>query len=142
MSSAAVSQMGVHAVLPDGREIHPAGNWIATFPFPFGIAIKQDGSEATVPSIGYPFGLNILSHPDAEAPSQRRLPATREKLASVEAHAGVAYSYDGKVLYVATGNSGRIMLYDTTSWEPQTHISLDGKIGTTNYEQSFAGAGL
>lgn len=138
VSSATIAQVGVHAVLPDGREIHPAGNWIATFPFPFGIAMKQDGSEVTVPSIGYPFGLNIISHPDAENPSQHRLPATREKLASVEAHAGVAYSPDGKVLYVATGNSGRISLYDTTSWEPQTHISLDGKIGKANYEQSFA----
>ena len=138
VSSAAMSQVGVHAVLPDGREVHPAGNWIATFPFPFGIAIKLDGSEATVPSIGYPFGLNIIGHPDAEAPSQHRLPATREKLNSAEAHAGVAYSPDGKVLYVATGNSGRITLYDTTNWEPQTHISLDGRTGTTNYEQSFA----
>src|ERR1700749_784328 len=107
-SVAMTAQVGVHAVLPDGREIRPAGNWIATFPFPFGIALKPDGSEATVPSIGYPFGLNIISHPDSAEPGQPRLPATREKLAEVEAHAGVAYSPDGRTLYVATGNSGRI----------------------------------
>src|SRR5215472_4651079 len=83
------AQEGVHAVLPDGREIRPAGNWIATFPFPFGIALKRDGSEATVPSIGYPFGLNIISHPDSATPDQRRLPATRDQLESVEAHSGI-----------------------------------------------------
>src|SRR5215475_12100309 len=112
------AQEGVHAVLPDGREIRPAGNWIATFPFPF--------------------GLNIISHPDSATPDQRRLPATREQMDAVEAHSGVAYSADGKTLYVASGNSGRITLYDTTIWKPTTHISLDGLLNGTSYEKSFA----
>jgi hypothetical protein len=33
-SVAMTAQVSVHAMLPDGREIRPAGNWIATFPFP------------------------------------------------------------------------------------------------------------
>lgn len=138
------AQTGVHAVLPDGREIRPAGNWIPTFPFPFGIAVRPDGAELTVPSIGFPFGLDIIDHPDAAQPDQHRLPATRAQMAEVEAHAGVAYAPDGKTLYVASGDSGRITPYDTTTWKPLSHISLNGPIvgtGTSNgtsYEQSFA----
>jgi YVTN family beta-propeller protein len=133
-----MSQTGVHAVLPDGREIRPAGNWISTFPFPFAIALKKDGSEATVPSIGYPFGLNIISHPDAAQPDQHRLPAKREQMASIEAHAGVAYSPDGTMLYVATGNTGKITVYNTSDWQPLASIALNGTIGDTIFKQSFA----
>ena len=34
---------GITAVLPNGREIHPAGNWIPLAPYPFALAVRPDG---------------------------------------------------------------------------------------------------
>jgi len=36
------AQAGVTAVLPNGREIHPAGNWIPVAPYPFALAVRKD----------------------------------------------------------------------------------------------------
>ena len=65
---------GLHVVLPNGREIMPAGRWIAVAPYPFAMALKRDGSEAAVPSIGFPFALNVIAHPDEERATVRRMP--------------------------------------------------------------------
>ena len=43
------AQTGVTATLPNGRAIHPAGNWIAVAPYPFAIAVRPDGAELAVP---------------------------------------------------------------------------------------------
>jgi hypothetical protein len=43
-------QSGITAVLPNGRQIRPVGNWIEVAPYPFAIAVKPDGTEAAVPS--------------------------------------------------------------------------------------------
>jgi YVTN family beta-propeller protein len=136
----AVAQTGIEAILPNGRQIRPAGNWIPVAPFPFAIALKPDGSEVAVPSIGFPFALNVIGHPDAEHPTVRRMPGldARENDPTIEVHAGLAYSPDGQILYVATGNSGKITLYSTTDWHQIASISLDAKIGTTDYTHSFA----
>jgi YVTN family beta-propeller protein len=134
----AAGQIGIRAVLPDGREVRPAGNWIPTFPFPFAIALKRDGSEATVPSIGYPFGLTIINHPDAAQPAQHRIPTTQQNEPLTEAHAGLGYSPDGSTLYVATGNSGKVTVYNTSTWQRQAEISLNGKVGAEDFRESFA----
>jgi YVTN family beta-propeller protein len=134
----------VEAILPNGRQIRPAGNWIPLAPYPFAIALKPDGSEAAVPSIGFPFALNVIEHPDAPTSSVRRLPGleARENDPSIEVHAGLAYSPDGQTLYVATGNSGQITLYSTADWHQIAQIPLDSKLGDTEYAKSFAASVL
>jgi len=133
-------QSGITAVLPNGRQIRPVGNWIEVAPYPFAIAVKPDGTEAAVPSIGFPFALNVISQPDASNATVRRLPGgdKRENDPSIEVHAGLAYSSDGKTLYVATGNSGKIALYNTADWSQQGEIPLDGQVGRTDFSASFA----
>src|ERR1700756_4864487 len=49
---AASAQEGVRATLPNGREIHPAGNWIPLAPYPFAVAVRPDAAQAAIPSIG------------------------------------------------------------------------------------------
>ncbi len=137
-SSLSTSQTGVEAILPNGRQIRPAGNWIPVAPYPFAIALKADGSQAAVPSIGFPFALNVIEHPDAAAPSVRRMPDGENNDPAIETHAGLAYSPDGKTLYVATGNSGKIALYSTADWRQIGSIPLDGKVGQTDFSRSFA----
>jgi len=121
-------QTGVQAILPNGRQIRPAGNWIPVAPYPFAIALKPDGSEAAIPSIGFPFALNIISRPDAATATVHRFPSTEENDPAVEVHAGLAYSPEGLSLYVATGNSGKIAIYSTADWRSLGQIPLDGKI--------------
>jgi YVTN family beta-propeller protein len=134
----AVSQTGVTAILPNGRQIRPIGNWIPLQPFPFAIALKSDGSQAAIPSIGFPFALNVVDHPDAPEPAVRKMPNGEHNDPAIETHAGLAYSLDGQTLYVATGDSGKIALYSTTDWHHITEVSLDGKIGDATYAHSFA----
>ena len=134
----ALSQTGVKAILPNGRQIRPAGTWIPLAPYPFAIALKADGSQAAVPSIGFPFALNVIDHPDAAAPAVRKLPDGENSDPAIETHAGLAYSPDGKTLYVATGNSGKIALYSTSDWQPIGSIPLDQKVGETSFSRSFA----
>jgi YVTN family beta-propeller protein len=128
----------VRAVLPNGREIRPEGGWIALAPYPFAIALRRDGSEAAVPSIGFPFALNVIGRPDAESATVRRMPDGAESVAQVETHAGLAYSPDGSLLYVATGESGRIAIYKTGDWTKVGEIALDGAMGGRVYRGSFA----
>ncbi len=136
----ALPQKNVTAILPNGRQIRPAGNWIPLAPYPFSIALKLDGSEAAIPSIGFPFALNVVSHPESAAASVRRMPGfdATDNDPNIEVHAGVAYSPDGQTLYVATGNSGKVDLYATADWHKIATIPLDAKLGETEYAGSFA----
>ena len=128
----------VRATLPNGREIRPRGRWIPLAPYPFAIALRRDGSEAAVPSIGFPFALNVVSHPDAANSTVRRMPAGAHDLPEIETHAGLVYSPDGSLLYVATGDSGRIAIYRTSDWKQAGQIALNGSIGGKEFQGSFA----
>jgi YVTN family beta-propeller protein len=129
---------GVTAVLPNGREIHPAGNWIPLAPYPFALAVRSDGTQVAVPSIGFPFALNIVDRPDTRQPSVARMPSGSENDPGMEVHAGLAYSPDGALLYVATGDSGKIRVYQTSDWHAVRELSLDGQVSGNNFGASFA----
>ena len=141
----------VSAVLPNGREIHPAGNWIPVAPYPFAIALSPDGGEAAIPSVGFPFALNIIAHPESAAPLVLRLPRGASNDPAMEVHAGLAYSRDGSLLWVATGDSGKVRAYRTDSWPTHTakdtqapvgqieaEIPLDGLTDGKEFQDSFA----
>ncbi len=120
------AQAGVTALLPDGREIRPAGNWVSVAPYPFAIAVRPDGGQIAVPSIGFPFALNVIGDPAGPSPAVKRMPAGHDNDPAIEVHAGLAYSPDGSLLYVATGDSGKIRAYRTGDWQPAGDVSLDG----------------
>lgn len=128
--AAAFAQPGVTAVLPNGREIHPAGNWIPVAPYPFALAVRGDGAQLAVPSIGFPFALNVIADPASAQPAVKRMPAGFENDPHVEVHAGLVYSADGSMLYVATGDSGKIRAYKTSDWTKDGEVSLDGEVGS------------
>jgi len=134
----AFCQPGVHAVLPNGRTIQPVGNWVPLAPYPFALAVRPDGHQLAVPSIGFPFALNVVDEPTSAQPRVQRKPAGFEKDPAVEVHAGLAYSPDGALLYVATGDSGKIRVYQTSDWKPVREVSLDGSAAGKGFEGSFA----
>ena len=124
----AMGQPGVTAVLSNGRQIHPAGNWIPLAPYPFALAVRGDGAEIAAPSIGFPFALNVVGDPSGARPTEKRMPAGENNDPAVEVHAGLAYSPDGSLLYVATGDSGKIRVYKTSDWTKVGEVSLDGAV--------------
>ena len=126
------------ALLPNGRHIQPVGTWTQVAPYPMAITISPDGSQAAVPSIGFPFALNIIHNPSSPAPQVDTLPMGPMKSDQVRTHAGVAYSRDGRQLFVATGDSGSIDIYDTGTWKQSSTIQLDGTVGGRRYHGSFA----
>jgi YVTN family beta-propeller protein len=125
-------------VLPNGREIRPAGRWVPLAPYPFALAVRPDGAQLAVPSIGFPFALNVVDGASSAAPTVRRFPEGRQSDPAVETHAGLAYTPDGSLLYVATGDSGKIRAYRTGDWKPAGELSLDGKIADKESTASFA----
>lgn len=140
VSGSAYAQAGVKSTLPNGRQIDPAGKWIPVAPYPFALALRGDGKQAAVPSIGFPFALNVVDDPASDHPRTERFPKTSENDPNVEVDAGVAYSPDGKLLYVSTGDSGKVRAYRTSDWSKAKEGSLDGEVGVKNFEKSFAGA--
>ena len=115
-------------MLPNGREIHPAGNWIPLAPYPFALAVRPDGREIAAPSIGFPFALNVVTDPAGAAPTVRHMPEGSVNDPAIEVHAGLVYSPDGSTLYEATGDSGKIRAYRTSDWQASGEVSLDGPI--------------
>ncbi|MDR3451726.1 MAG: beta-propeller fold lactonase family protein, partial [Rhodoferax sp.] len=138
LAASASAQAGITAVLPNGRTIHPAGNWIPLAPYPFALAVRPDGEQIAAPSIGFPFALNVVDAPASAAPHVTRMPGGEESDPQIETHAGLAYSPDGALLYVATGDSGKIRAYRTGDWTPAREVSLDGTIEGIEYKGSFA----
>ena len=143
------AETGVSAILPNGRQIHPVGNWIPLAPYPFALAITPDGSQIAIPSIGFPFALNLINNPASAKPLVQRLPpveipASRDRDNDLDVHAGLAYSPDGSVLWVATGDSGKVEGYRTRAADgspqltPGFDIPLDGPTGGESYSESFA----
>jgi YVTN family beta-propeller protein len=129
---------GITAVLPNGREIHPAGKWIPLAPYPFALAVRPDGQQIAVPSIGFPFALNIIDDPDSAQPKVTRMPSGSENDPQTEVHAGLVYAPDGSLLYVATGDSGKIRVYRTSDWKWERELALDGPLSGNNFGGSFA----
>jgi YVTN family beta-propeller protein len=132
------AQTGVTAVLPNGRAIHPAGNWIPLAPYPFALAVRPDGAQIAVPSIGFPFALNVVDGPADAHPVVHKMPEGENNDPAIEVHAGLCYSPDGKLLYVATGNSGKVRVYQTSDWKEVNETSLDGTLHGRPYSGSFA----
>jgi YVTN family beta-propeller protein len=129
---------GVTAVLPNGREIHPTGSWIQLAPYPFALAVRPDGGQIAIPSIGFPFALNVVDAPESAIPTAMRMPKGENNKPEIEVHAGLAYSPDGSLLYVATGDSGKVVVYRTDDWLHLTELSLDGATAGKEYKHSFA----
>jgi YVTN family beta-propeller protein len=113
------------ASLPNGRIIQPWGNWIPVAPFAFAMALRPDGHQMAVTSIGYPFALNIVSGPDQAVPTVLRIPDSEKSDPNVEVHTGIAYSPDGNLLYDATGNSGAVDVLSAKDWQRVARIPLD-----------------
>ena len=124
--------------IPNGRQITPAGDWISVAPFPFALALRPDGQQLIAPSLGFPFALNIIDRPASADRKVAQIPPGFRSVAGAEFYAGVAYSPSGKLLYVATGDSGAVDVLATSNWRRIARINLNGLLHGHIYKESFA----
>lgn len=124
--------------LPNGRCLTPAGDWLALAPYPFALAIRPDGEQLAIASIGWPFSLNIVVDPGKPSARIVRIPDSTKGDSDVQVHAGLAYSKDGRTLYDATGDTGAVDVRSTETWRRIRRISLDGVLAGASYSESFA----
>ncbi|MDR3774093.1 MAG: bifunctional YncE family protein/alkaline phosphatase family protein, partial [Terracidiphilus sp.] len=89
----------------------------------------------------FPFALNVVDGPTGAEPAVRRMPAGEENDPAIEVHAGLAYSADGVLLYVATGDSGRVRAYRSSDWSKAGEVSLDGLVAGPGSGANDGGAG-
>jgi YVTN family beta-propeller protein len=128
------------ATLPNGRLISPAGDWIEVAPFPFSLIVRPDGQQLVAPSLGFPFALNLIDHPANSNHKVAQIPPSFLSKPDVEVYTGVAYSRDGKLLYISSGDSGAVDIVATRGWHRIARIDLNGTLGGHSYKESFAAA--
>ena len=128
------------ATIPNGRQITPVGDWITVAPFPFALAMRPDGQQLIAPSLGFPFALNVIDRPATADRNVVQIPRGFRSVPGVEFYAGVAYSPSGKLLYVATGDTGAVDVMSTADWKKIARISLNGASQSHIYKESFAAA--
>ena len=112
------------------------GDWITVAPFPFALAMRPDGRQLIAPSLGFPFALNVI---DADR-KVMQIPRGFRSVPGADFYAGVAYSPGGKLLYVATGDTGAVDVMSTADWKKISRISLNGASQGHIYKESFAAA--
>lgn len=133
------------ATLPNGRSIAPAGAWVKVAPFPYTLALRPDGKQLVMPSIGWPFSLNIVEHPEDVASrvaqaAPRRIPLGPKNDPEIQVHTGVVYSPDGSLLYDTTGDTGSVHIFSTATWKRIAVVSLNGVTAGKNFAESFSAA--
>jgi YVTN family beta-propeller protein len=138
VSSLAQTQSDGATIIPNGRLITPQGDWISVAPFPFALALRPDGKQLIAPSLGFPFALNVIDRPARAERKVTQNPPGFLSVPGVEVYAGVAYSPDGKLLYVATGDSGAVEVRATADWHRVARITLNGASQGRVYRESFA----
>jgi DNA-binding beta-propeller fold protein YncE len=146
------------SILPSGRYVTPAGNLIRITNDPFGMAISPDGKKAITLHNG------VFTIIDLVSLKATRIPGYDNKLNSPLAHEplnsspfaadslkqtaiptalpqgsflGVAFAPDSKTVYLSGGDNGAVIVYDIEKLQRIDSISLNGKTGGIEFDDSF-----
>ncbi len=122
------------SVLASGRYITPAGETIQITHDPFGMAISPDGQKTVTLHNG------VFTIIDNTTMAATRVPSYDGHIVSPLSHGsflGVAFSGDSKKVYLSGGDDGAVIVYDIEQFKKLDSISLNGKIDSVDYEDSF-----
>jgi len=121
-------------VLPSGRYVTPAGKTIQITHDPFGMAVSPDGAKTVTLHNGVFTIINNATLANTRVPSyDDRIPSPL----SNGSFLGVAFSPDSKIVYLSGGDNGAVIIYDVEKLQRLDSISLNGKVDTTDFEDSF-----
>lgn len=122
------------SVLPSGRLITPAGQTIRITHDPFGLSISPDGKKAVTLHNG------VITLIDIATMGSLRVPSYDKKITSPLSNGsflGVAFSPDSKTLYLSGGDNGAVIVYDAEKFIKTDSLSLNGRVGNKDYDDSF-----
>ena len=126
--------IGGTSVLPSGRFVTPAGDFVRITHDPFGMAISPDGKKAVTLHNG------VFTIIDLESLQTTRVPSYDGKIKSPLSKGsflGVAFANDLKTVYLSGGDNGAVISYDIEKLARLDSISLNGMIDGTDYQDSF-----
>src|SRR5665647_3923101 len=121
-------------VLASGRYVTPAGKTIQITHDPFGMTISPDGKKTVTIHNGV---FTIINN---ETLANTRVPSYDGKIVSPFSKGsflGVAFSPDSKKVYLSGGDNGAVIVYDIEKLQRIDSISLNGKVDSVDYEDSF-----
>lgn len=122
------------SVLASGRYITPAGKTIRITHDPFGLAVSPDGKKTVTLHNGV---FTIIDNTSLES---IRIPSYDGKIPSPlnsGSFLGVAFGADSKTIYLSGGNNGEVEVYDIEQLKKTDSITLNGKVDSVDYEDSF-----
>ncbi len=128
-----INEKGV-SVLPSGRLVTPAGNFIRITHDPFGMAVSPDGKKAVTLHNG------VFTIIDIATLNNTRVPSYDKKIASPFSNGsflGVAFAQDSKTVYLSGGDNGAVIVYDIENLKRVDSISLNGRVGGIDFDDSF-----
>jgi YVTN family beta-propeller protein len=129
-------------VIPNGRFLTPRGRQVSVAPHPYGLALSPDGSLAVTANSGIrPFSISIIRDVLGPEPRVQQVPPGFESdkgvLASV--FMGLAFSPDGKRLFVGGGQEGEVVVFDLDSGAKLGEIECNGTVGRESFTDSYIG---
>ena len=130
---AAIHETGT-SILPSGRFVTPAGQFIRITKRPFGMAVAPDGKKAVTLHNG------VITIIDLNSMDATRVPSYDHKIKSPLSHGsflGVAFSSNSKTVYLSGGDDGAVIIYDIQSLARLDSISLNGVVDGKEYLDSF-----
>jgi DNA-binding beta-propeller fold protein YncE len=122
------------SVLASGRYVTPAGETIQITHDPFGMAVSPDGKKTVTIHNG------VFTIIDNETLANTRVPSYDGSIVSPFSKGsflGVAFSPDSKKVYLSGGDNGSVIVYDIEKMQRLDSISLNGKVDSVDYEDSF-----
>jgi len=132
----AYTHIDVHGktVLPSGRWLMPAGETIQITHDPFGMAVSPDGAKIVTLHNGVFTIINNATLANVRVPSYD---SSISSPLSNGSFLGVAFAPDSKTVYLSGGDNGAVIVYDIEKLKRIDSISLNGKVDSIDYEDSF-----
>lgn len=155
-----MNEKGV-SVLPSGRFVTPAGNLIRITNDPFGMALSPDGKKAVTLHNGVFTIIDLGTLKNTRVPgynNKLNSPLTHQPLGGSSFNAGsvadtantviatalpkgsflgVAFAPDSKTVYLSGGDNGAVIVYDIEKLQRIDSISMNGKVGGVEFDDSF-----
>lgn len=122
------------SVLPSGRFVTPAGKTIQITHDPFGMAVSPDGTTTVTLHNGV---FTIINNSTLE---NLRVPSYDGRIVSPLSSGsflGVAFAADSRTIYLSGGDNGAVLIYDVRDLKRIDSISLNGRVDSVDYEDSF-----
>lgn len=122
------------SILPSGRFLTPAGEFIRITNDPFGMAVSPNGKKSVTLHNG------IFTIIDLSSLGATRVPSYDHTIKSPLSHGsylGVAFSKDSKTVYLSGGDNGKVIIYDIERLAVVDSIPLNGIVEGIDYLDSF-----